>query len=150
MNNRFSRLRASVLELERMVLCLDQVKEFRAPAGEFSVAIVDDPTIAEIHRSFMEDPTPTDVITFPGNDDPVEPLAGEVIVSADHALSAAEAHGQDPAHELALYIVHGWLHLCGFDDLSKQTRVCMRAAEKRALNHLRKKNAFPRFYFEEV
>lgn len=126
--------RASRQVAARLVARLDaNAPRFRggAPAGELSIAILTDAAIARLHADFLGDPKPTDVITFPGN--PALGLAGEICVSADTAAAYARKHGKSLPHELALYIVHGWLHLCGYDDLEPRAKRLMRAAEKRAM-----------------
>jgi probable rRNA maturation factor len=84
----------------------------------------------------MDDPTPTDVITFPAQ--PAMESAGEIIVSVDHAQSRALELGEPFSRELSLYLVHGWLHLAGYDDRNDTDRAEMRRAEQRALNVLDK------------
>lgn len=60
-------------------------------------------------------------------------LEGELIVSTETALREAAAHGWTPADELLLYVVHGLLHLCGYDDLTDEARPVMRAREREVL-----------------
>jgi probable rRNA maturation factor len=91
----------------------------------------------------MADPTATDVITFEG--DATAGLAGEICVSADTAAAYAREHGHDFATELTLYVVHGWLHLAGYDDLAPAKKRRMRAAEARALKLLVAADALPAF-----
>jgi len=91
----------------------------------------------------MGDATATDVITFAG--DPTAGFAGEICVSADTARTYAHAHRRDFSAELTLYVVHGWLHLAGYDDLQPAKKRRMRAAEKRAMALLRAAQAVPRF-----
>ncbi len=91
------------------------------------VALVDDKTIAEVHGRFLDDPTPTDVISFP---------PGEIVVSAQTALREARVRGIAPIHELTLYVVHGALHLQGHSDRSPKARTRMRTAERRILKSL--------------
>ena len=78
-----------------------------ADLPEVAVVLVSDKRIAEIHRRFMNDPAPTDVITFDH---------GEIVISAETAKRQARQFGTSLAHELRLYLVHGLLHLSGFDD----------------------------------
>lgn len=118
------------------------VREIRAAAqaalehgarrgAALSIAIVDDAEIARLHGLWFDDPTPTDVISFElgGDDGP----AGELYVSLDTALRSACERRLDPRRELALYVVHGALHLCGFDDTTTRGRAAMRAAERAVL-----------------
>ena len=113
------------------------------PPGELSLVFLTDPALARIHADFMDDPTATDVITFEG--DRTAGLAGEVCVSADTARAYAEAQDRDFATELTLYVVHGWLHLAGYDDLQPAKKRRMRAAEKRAMALLRAATVVPKF-----
>ena len=86
------------------------------------VAVVDDPTIHRLNRERLDHDWPTDVVSFLYDDDP---LTGELIVSADTAERVAKELGWDPTAELALYVVHGTLHLLGFDDQSEEERAAM-------------------------
>jgi len=123
----------------------NQKSKIRAvgPMGELSLVFLTDPALAKIHADFMDDPTTTDVITFEG--DELAGVAGEICVSADTARAYARAHGRDFATELTLYVVHGWLHLAGYDDLQPQKKRRMRAAEARAMALLRAAKAVPAF-----
>ncbi|PCJ55185.1 MAG: rRNA maturation RNase YbeY [Planctomycetota bacterium] len=81
---------------------------------------------SRLHERFLNDPTPTDVITFPYEDDD---LFGEIIVNLDMALEQATSRKIDMCDEVALYVVHGALHLLGLEDATDAQRVVMRAAE---------------------
>jgi probable rRNA maturation factor len=104
---------------------------FPISEGELSIAFVDDVQIAQVHADFMDDPTPTDVITFPAN--PEMESAGEIIVSVDHARSRSAELREPFSRELSLYLIHGWLHLAGYDDRNESDRAKMREAEQIAL-----------------
>lgn len=140
-----SRLRFDEHSLRRCFAVLDALDGFHAPRGELSVVFLDDDALARLHADFLDDPSPTDVITFPGDAD--MDFAGEICVSADRARLEAERQGWSPAEELTLYLVHGWLHLAGYDDLDDESRVAMRAAEQTCLAALRAESAFPSFEF---
>lgn len=107
---------------------------FPISEGELSIAFVNDANIAQVHADFMEDKSSTDVITFPAH--PEMESAGEIIVSVDHALSRAAELGEPFSRELSLYLVHGWLHLAGYDDHKESDRAKMREAEQIALRIL--------------
>jgi len=113
------------------------------PEGELSLAFLTDKAIASIHADFLDDPTTTDVITFEGN--AALGSAGEICVSVDTAVTYAAQHGRKFAEELALYVVHGWLHLAGYDDLQPAKKRLMRAAEKRAMKLLADAKLLPEF-----
>ena len=99
--------------------------------GELSIAFVNDAEIAQVHADFLDDPSPTDVITFPAQ--PEMKSAGEIIVSVDHARSRAAELGEPFSRELSLYLIHGWLHLAGYNDRIESDRAEMRNAEQKAL-----------------
>lgn len=83
-----------------------------------------------LHATALDDPTPTDVITFPYGD---PDLFGEIVVNLDMAARQAEERGIPMAEEVALYVVHGALHLLGLDDATERQRIAMRAAETKVL-----------------
>lgn len=91
---------------------------------EVAVAIVSDAAIARVHVDFMGIEGPTDVITFEH---------GDIVVSAETARAYAERYDHPIEHELALYTIHGLLHLNGFDDLSAAPAARMRRAQERVL-----------------
>jgi probable rRNA maturation factor len=99
-----------------------------------SVALVSDAELARIHAEFLDDPSPTDVIAFDLSDEQGE--SGEIYVSVDCARRVGRQRGVGAARELALYLVHGTLHLCGYDDHSLRRRTQMRRAEELVLRAL--------------
>jgi len=112
--------------------------------GELSIAFLTDAALARLHADFLQDPSTTDVITFEAQ--PSLGSAGEICVSADTARSFAASHDRDFSEELTLYVVHGWLHLAGYDDLKPEKKRRMRAAEARAMELLRSARALPTFH----
>ena len=86
---------------------------------------------------------PTDVITFPS--DTENGLAGEICVSVDQAKEEAKNRKLSFEYELGLYLIHGWLHLVGFDDLDTVDREIMRMEEQRVIDHVKKLDAWPDF-----
>ncbi len=142
--------------MAKMIAVLDaHAAKFRGgcPPGELSIVFLTDAALAKIHVDFMDDPTATDVITFEG--DTAASLAGEICVSVDTAARfvglpfagtpRAGALQESFSSELTLYVVHGWLHLAGYDDLQSAKKRLMRAAEKRAMALLRAARAIPGF-----
>jgi probable rRNA maturation factor len=105
------------------------------PGIELAVVFTGDRELAALHASTLGDPSPTDVITFDLGEEGHGP-AGELYISVERARAVARERGLDPGSELALYIVHGCLHLCGFDDSEAPSRDRMRAAERAVLARL--------------
>lgn len=108
------------------------LREAGITAGAVSIAIVDDAEIHRLNKQFLAHDFPTDVLSFV-LDRVGERLEGEVIASAQTAVRAAGEYGWQPADELLLYVIHGTLHLVGYDDLDDEAREAMRAAERRHL-----------------
>ena len=145
-HNAHPRLRLDKKAVARVVALLDEHRgKFLGgcPEGELSLAFLTDAKLARLHGDFLDDPTTTDVITFEG--EPGFGVAGEVCVSADTAAAYAKEHKRDFSEELTLYVVHGWLHLAGYDDLVPAKKRKMRAAEARAMKLLHTANAVPVF-----
>jgi probable rRNA maturation factor len=119
---------SDVMRLVREVL----LAENRASAS-ISIALVDNDTIHRLNRLHLSHDWPTDVITFPlpGPDEPA--LSGELVVSTEMAVALAQEAGDEPWRELALYLVHGLLHLCGYDDSSEADRAAMKHRQARLL-----------------
>ncbi|MCH2181688.1 MAG: rRNA maturation RNase YbeY [Mariniblastus sp.] len=102
---------------------------------EISIAIVDDPTIHELNSRYLDHDYATDVLSFPFERDiDARRLSGEVIASADTASRVAAELGSTPQDELLLYVIHGLLHLIGYDDKREDDRQVMRTEERRYMN----------------
>lgn len=129
-------------ELHRLFQVLDEWGKYRIPNGEISIALLTDEALARLHQTFLDDPASTDVITFPAYEDDNE-FAGEICVSVDTAIRAAEEHQWLLAEELSLYIIHGWLHLSGLGDKTPAEAAIMRQAESEAMDRVRQHNSLP-------
>jgi probable rRNA maturation factor len=140
---RHPRLRFSRAKLGRCLEVLDAQPGPRPPAGELSLVFLTDDALAKVHEDFLNDPTKTDVITFPGEAE--ENFAGEICISVDRASSEAKKRRQPFGLELTLYLVHGWLHLGGLDDLTVKGRREMRQGERRLLKAIKVAKALPDF-----
>jgi len=102
-----------------------------ASDDNLSLVLVDDAGIRKLNREFHATDAPTDVLSFDYGDGELE-----VIVNVERAVNVAEQYRNTASQELALYIVHGILHLHGYDDLTSAKRRKMRAAERRLLAQL--------------
>ncbi|PWU06282.1 MAG: rRNA maturation RNase YbeY [Verrucomicrobia bacterium] len=116
------------------------------PSGELSVVFLDDQSMILLHNDFLNDPTETDVITFPP--DPYFDSAGEICVCVDRAISLSNDLNVPFNKELSLYLVHGWLHLIGFNDITEAEIDSMRKAENDIFQILEKASAFPDFHLQ--
>lgn len=131
-----------ILKLYRL---LDEKSPFKAPLGELSIALVSKDEITRLHDDFMNDATPTDVITFPGDPDFGE--AGEICVCPEVAHEYAKKNDLNFSNELTLYLAHGYLHLAGLDDIQDADRQEMRKAEAIVMEIVTQAEAVPTFEF---
>jgi probable rRNA maturation factor len=104
-------------------------------AAGISLAFVDNPTIHRLNKQFLDHDEPTDVLTFPLSGPGAKTLEGEIVIGAEVARTQAAERGHDEPAELALYVIHGLLHLCGFDDT---TAVAVRRMRERERNYLQR------------
>ena len=100
--------------------------------GDLSVVLVDDDGIVELNRRFLGRDRVTDVLAFPYETN--ERIEGEIIVNAELARRVARDHPHSAEDELMLYIVHGLLHMLGYDDHSEEDARRMRRREQEVLN----------------
>jgi probable rRNA maturation factor len=80
--------------------------------GEVSVLVTGNREIRKLNKSFRKKDKPTDVISFPSE---VNGVAGDIAISAEIARANARTLGHEAAAELKVLILHGMLHLAGFD-----------------------------------
>jgi len=96
--------------------------------------------IAQVNQQFLGHEGATDVITFDYREGgPAEAgprVAGELLICPDVAADASLRMGTSLGHEVVLYVVHGLLHLAGYDDHEPADRRRMRQAERRAMRPL--------------
>jgi probable rRNA maturation factor len=136
---------AFLVQVAQKVLAEEQVA-----AAEISIALVDNAAIHDINRQYLGHDYPTDVISFLLDSEPIgdadtsselpdtlrgygKRIDGEVIISTETAIHQAANFGWSPREEAVLYLIHGLLHLVGYDDLSSTELTVMRARERAML-----------------
>jgi probable rRNA maturation factor len=124
--------RHAVNETELVAAVQSVLTESDFSSANVSVAIVDDETIHELNRRYLDHDWPTDVLSFVLDDERGH-LEGEVIISADTAAASAGEIGWPAAAEQLLYVIHGTLHLVGYGDKTPVDKKEMQAAEARFL-----------------
>lgn len=112
-------------------------KEAVKKSGEITVCFVDDRKIKELNLKYLGKNNPTDVIAF----DITEPKSpdkyfADIAISTDRAIDNAKAFHTRPLYELYLYVIHGVLHILGYDDRSKKDKLLMHRREKELLKIL--------------
>lgn len=131
-------LRRLLTEVTRDVLAFEN-----APPTRVHIAFVTDATARSLHQEHFNDPSPTDCMTFPV-DAPCDAalpdgFLGEVVICARTALVEALRRKYPPTQELILYLVHGLLHLIGYEDTTESKRARMKRQEKMHMRRLEKK-----------
>jgi len=113
------------------------IKEEGRSAKSLSIVLTDNRHIRDLSNEYLGRDAPTDVISFPLEDldwpggyaSNNGGINGEIIASAERALEQAKAIHGNPEAELLLYLVHGLLHLIGYDDRTPQDAKRMHARE---------------------
>ena len=103
---------------------------------QISVVLVDDAGMKELHGKYMNIHEPTDVLSFDLGDPDANGIDGEVVVCVDTALRESSQRNGNVSGELLLYIIHGILHLLGYDDHEQKAYEKMHAMEDQLLTQL--------------
>lgn len=109
----------------------------RTRPAELTLVITDDDGIQSLNRDFLDNDAPTDVLAFSALDDDGPFVAapeaggylGDVIISYPRAVAQAQERGQSPGQELDLLVVHGILHLLGYDHAEDEEKAVMWAKQ---------------------
>ena len=112
------------------------VKEAGIRRASLTILLVGDEESAALHAQHFNDPTTTDVMTFPdGSENPATGILhlGDLAVCVDVAAREGEARERSTGDELTLYCLHGLLHLIGYDDVTPAKQARMWKAQRRLL-----------------
>jgi len=130
--NNESGLEADTTGLARLAtFALDELRIH--PQAELSVLLVDEDTMSAYHEKYMGEPGSTDVLSFPmdelrppGDDDePPEGLLGDIVLCPAVTGRQAAEHGRSEAAEAEYLLVHGLLHLLGYDHAEPEEKAAM-------------------------
>jgi probable rRNA maturation factor len=112
-----------LVDLARRTLLAEGLAE-----GELSLSFVDEAEIEDLHVRYLHEPGPTDVLSFPldGEDERGVRVLGDVVIAP---AVAARNNPDDPAAELRLLVVHGVLHLLGYDHEEEDEKAQMWARQ---------------------
>nr|WP_244269690.1 rRNA maturation RNase YbeY [Caldanaerovirga acetigignens] len=113
------------------------------PKAEVSVALVDNAYIRQLNKIYRGKDEPTDVLSFSlgdesfiGGYEEIEHLLGDIVVSLEKAEEQANIYGHSFKREVVYLLVHGTLHLLGYDHENDEQRKVMREKEERILRAL--------------
>ena len=107
--------------------------------GDITVVFGDDEQLKELNREYLGIDAPTDVLSFPASEtDPEsgEAYLGDILISVERAAAQAAAVGHPLESEMQLLVVHGTLHLLGYDHAEPDEKARMWAAQAEVLNSL--------------
>jgi len=122
-----------IVKTVQKVLSSEGIKK----SGEITLCFVNDRKIKELNLKYLGKNNPTDVITF----DIAEPkrpdkIFADIVISTDRAIDNAGVFHTRPLFELYLYVIHGVLHILGYDDKTKKDKLLMRKREANLLRIL--------------
>jgi rRNA maturation RNase YbeY len=101
--------------------------------SQLNFIFCDDPYLLEVNRTYLKHNYFTDIITFPLNEKG-EPIVADIYISTDRVYDNCRTYGSTFQEELRRVVIHGLLHLCGYNDKSKKDREEMRKKENQYLN----------------
>jgi probable rRNA maturation factor len=111
-------------------------------AGDVSVVVTSDASIRALNRRFRNKDAPTDVLAFPMGDGlrHEEPF-GDVVISVDTAKRQARDYGATLVQEMSRLLIHGTLHLCGYDHHERAQAARMHGLTRRLLRQVSESRA---------
>ena len=107
--------------------------------SELTIVLTDDSKVQELNRDYLGIDAPTDVLSFPASETDPETGAryiGDIIISLPYAARSAEKAGHPVEAEVQLLVVHGVLHLLGYDHAKVRAKVKMWKAQAEILESL--------------
>ena len=107
--------------------------------SELTVQLCTDEVIQGLNAKYLGVDAPTDVLAFPAaeiNPETGQPYLGDIIISFPYALRQADQRAHSVEQELALLVVHGTLHLLGFDHADEQSQSAMWSEQQQILDKL--------------
>jgi probable rRNA maturation factor len=99
--------------------------------GKVNVLVTDNRELQSLNRRFRKKDTPTDVLSFPAADDSADEIAGDVAISAEMAAENGMKLGHSALEEIKILILHGVLHLAGYDHERDNGRMARKEAQLR-------------------
>ncbi len=130
-------LKISSASLERTAL--ETLQQQSVLDADLTLVVSDDDAIRELNRNFLGNDSPTDVLSFPANEMDPETgrrYLGDVIISLPRAREQAEGAGHPVEAELQLLVIHGVLHLLGYDHAEAEEKALMWAAQAQVLERI--------------
>ena len=125
----------------RWLLKQEPIRSYATEGYLLNILLLPDEEMQKWNRELLQHEGTTDVISLTYHDDGALPkgiLCGDILVNPDEAQRQAPRYQTTPSEELARYVIHGLLHLCGWEDTTPEQRRAMRIEEDRLLVEARK------------
>lgn len=118
----------------RELSCFVLEKEGTPQASELSVALVEKGEISELNEKYLGRSRPTDVLSFAMEEMEEETwLLGDVVICPEEVFLRKEEYGVGEGRELAFVLIHGILHLMGYDDIEEEENARMDSRQRALL-----------------
>ena len=136
---------ARLVAVELLGAALTAVLAFEKASGDITLLVTDDATISDLNRRFLGVEGPTDVLSFPAQDEvgspftlppDFEPYLGDIVIAFPYTAHQAEELGRRVDDEMELLAVHGALHLLGYDHDDPAAEAAMWARQDAILRTL--------------
>jgi probable rRNA maturation factor len=114
------------------VLALERIRK----KGEITLCFVDDKRIRRLNLKYLDKNSPTDVLAFDIASPKDSNIFADIVISTDRAIANAKSFRTAAMYELYLYVIHGLLHLLGYDDKNKKDILIMQKREESLLRSL--------------
>lgn len=142
--NAVSQVEAVVRRAADAALTSDAAKEHLPDEAEAAIVLADDNFVQTLNRNYRGKDQPTNVLSFaalddegPATPDTGEPIElGDIIIALETTLAEAEENNKQPADHLSHLVVHGILHLLGYDHIEDDEAKIMEDAERTILASL--------------
>jgi len=112
------------------------------PDTELSITLVDSADMEELHLEWMREPGPTDILSFPmdelrPSEDPQPGILGDIVICPEFVAADPDRAGMSMVERMAFLLVHGMLHLIGYDHATEDEYEAMFAFQDRLLEQWR-------------
>jgi probable rRNA maturation factor len=125
---------------EAVAAAMSETGAFAKEGTELSVVFSDDEHIKELNAQWRGKDKPTNVLSFPAfmpkRGAPLPPLLGDIVLAAETVIREAALEGKEVRHHITHLVIHGFLHLLGYDHETGEEAEEMEAVERRALARL--------------
>lgn len=111
------------------------IKKLDLPVTSLDIILTSDSYLKKLHKDFFDLDSKTDVITFDLNENPKE-IEGEIYISIERAIDQSKQYQVNPELEICRLLIHGCLHLAGYDDFNKSDLLKLKKIENKLVEEV--------------